>query len=122
MVRALNLVCVVLMGISILGLYRVSEQTRVARMELAKTHNQITAEQGAIAVLGTEWGRVANSDRVQQLASAHGMNDAASAQLSSVELMPRRVEDAPLNNSPLHDVNAEVASPSQPLAQSGSQE
>lgn len=116
MVRALNIFCIVLMGLAVLGLYRVSEQTRVARMELAKTYMQIKATQGAIGVLETEWGRVANSDRVQQLAAAHGMNDAASAQLSSFDQMPRRSEDAPLNNSPVRNVNAEIP------VQGGSQE
>ena len=32
MVRVLNFVCVALMGLAILGLYRVSEATRVARV------------------------------------------------------------------------------------------
>ena len=90
MVRALNLFCVALMGLTILGLYHVSEKARVAHMELNKTHRQIVAEKGAIAVLQTEWQHVANSDRVQQLAATHGMNDAASAQLSSFDQTPQR--------------------------------
>ena len=113
MVRALNFFCVALMGLAILGLYHVSEKTRVAHMELNKTHRAIVSEKGAIAVLETEWQHVANSDRVQQLAAAHGMNDAASAQLSSFDQMPRKAEEAPLNGSPLHNVNAEIPS-SQP--------
>jgi hypothetical protein len=113
MVRALNFLCVALMGMAILGLYHVSEKARVAHMELNKTHRAIAAEKGAIAVLETEWSHVAASDRVQQLAAAHGMNDAASAQLSSFDQMPRKSEEAPLNGSPLHNVNAEIPS-SQP--------
>ena len=108
MVRALNFACVALMGLAILGLYHVSEKTRVARMELAATQRQIAAEKGAIAVMETEWSRVANSDRVQQLAAVHGMNDAASAQLSSFDQMPRRGEDEPLNGSPVRNANAEI--------------
>jgi hypothetical protein len=113
MVRALNFFCVALMGLAVLGLYHVSEKTRVAHMELNKTHRAIVAEKGAIAVLETEWSHVAASDRVQQLAAAHGMNDAASAQLSSFDQMPRKSEEAPLNGSPLRNVNAEIPS-SQP--------
>ena len=56
MVRALNFVCVALMGLAILGLYHVSEKTRVARMELNQTHRQIAAEKGAIA--GDKFERV----------------------------------------------------------------
>ena len=121
MVRALNLLCVALMGLAILGLYHVSEKTRVAHMELARTRAQIVAEKGAIAVLGAEWQHVASSERVQQLAAAHGMNDAASAQLSSFDQMPRRVEDAPLNGSPVTNANAEIParSPSPAQAQTG---
>jgi hypothetical protein len=114
MVRALNFFCVALMGLAILGLYHVSEKTRVAHMELNKTRAQIIAEKGAIAVLQTEWSHVAASDRVQQLAAAHGMNDAASAQMSSFDQMPHRSEAAPLNGSPV--TNASAVIPAQPQA------
>ena len=122
MVRVLNIVCIALMGLAILGLYRVSEQTRVARMELAKTHRMITSEKGAIAVLETEWSHVAASDRVQVLAAQHGMNDAATAQLSSYDQMPRRVEDAPLNGSPVHNASAVIPVQPQTQPQAPSQE
>jgi len=104
----LNFVCVALMGLAILGLYHVSEKTRVAHMELNKTNRQIAAERNALAVLGAEWSHVAASERVQRLAAAHGMNDAASAQLSSFDQMPRRAEEAPLNNSPMRNASAEM--------------
>jgi len=116
MIRALNFICVALMGLAILGLYHVSEKTRVAHMELNKTVHQVAAEKGAIAVLETEWQHVANAERVQQLAAAHGINDAASAQLSSFEQMPRRAEEAPLNGSPMQSVNAVVPAQTQPQA------
>jgi len=118
MIRALNFVCVALMGLAILGLYHVSEKTRVAHMELNRTVHQIAAEKGAIAVLETEWQHVANAERVQQLAAAHGINDAASAQLSSFEQMPHRAEGEgggpnPLNGSPMQSVNAVVPAQTQ---------
>ncbi|MBV9549241.1 MAG: hypothetical protein JO256_06150 [Alphaproteobacteria bacterium] len=111
MIRALNLFCVALMGLAILGLYHISEKTRVARMELSKTRAEIGAQKGAIAVLETEWQHVANAERVQLLAMAHGINDAASAQLSSFEQMPRRADEAPLNGSPVHNINVEIPAP-----------
>ena len=41
MIRVLNFFCVALMGLSILALYHVSEQTRVAQMELTKVNREI---------------------------------------------------------------------------------
>jgi hypothetical protein len=117
MVRALNFACVALMALAILGLYHISEEARVAHMELNRTRHEIAATKGAIAVLEAEWGRVANSDRVQQLAAAHGMADAASAQLSSFDQMPRRGENAPLNGSPVRNASAVFPSPPQPGTQ-----
>jgi hypothetical protein len=117
MVRALNFACVALMALAILGLYHISEETRVAHMELNKTRHEITATRGAIAVLQTEWSSVANSDRIQQLAAAHGMADAASAQLSSFDQMPRRGEDVLLNGSPVRNASAVFSAPTQPGTQ-----
>jgi hypothetical protein len=117
MVRALNFACVALMALAILGLYHISEEARVAHMELNRTRHEIAATKGAIAVLEAEWGRVANSDRVQQLAAAHGMADAASAQLSSFDQMPRRGENAPLNGSSVRNASAIFPSPPQPGTQ-----
>jgi hypothetical protein len=108
MIRVVNFFCVALMGLSILGLYHVSERTRVAKMELTKVTRQIREAHGAIGVLQTEWARVAGPGRVQALALRYGMQDTTSAQLSSFELLPRR-GDAPLNNSPLRNANAQVA-------------
>ena len=108
MVRVLNFFCVALMGVAILGLYHVSEKTRVAHMELAATNRQIAEQRAAIAVLETEWQHAAAPDRVQELAGAHGMSDSASVQLSSFDQIPRRGADAPLNNSPVRNASVEV--------------
>jgi cell division protein FtsL len=114
MIRVLNFFCVALMGLSILALYHVSERTRVAQMELAKTHRQIREARDSIGVLQTEWARVAGPARVQELAQRHGMTDTVSAQLSSFEQLPRR-GDAPLNNSPLRNASAEAPQYSVPV-------
>lgn len=107
MIRVLNFFCVALMGLSILGLYHVSERTRVAQMQLAKVDRQIADTRGGIGVLQTEWERVAGPARIQELAQRDGMSDKSSVELSSFDLLPRR-GDAPLNNSPVRNANAEA--------------
>lgn len=113
MVRVLNFFCVTLIGISILGLYHVSEKTRVARMELTQTGRQIDETRSAIGVLETEWSRVASPDRVQILAGEHGMNDSVSTQLSAFDQLPHR-DDAALNNDPVRNASAEMPVPVAP--------
>ena len=114
MIRVLNFFCLALMGLSILGLYHISEKTRIARMELNRVDHQIRDVRGNIAVLQTEWARVAGPARIQQLAQADGMSDTASVQLSSFQQLPRRGE-APLNNSPLRNANALAPQSSPPV-------
>jgi hypothetical protein len=97
------------MGLSILGLYHVSERTRVAEMQLAKVDRQITDTKSGIGVLQTEWARVAGPARIQELAQRGGMSDTSSVELSSFNLLPHRA-DAPLNNSPVRNANAEAPS------------
>jgi cell division protein FtsL len=109
MIRVLNFFCVALMGLSILGLYHVSERTRVAEMQLAKVDRQITDTKSGIGVLQTEWARVAGPARIQELAQRGGMSDTSSVELSSFNLLPHRA-DAPLNNSPVRNANAEAPS------------
>jgi len=107
MIRVLNFFCMALMGLSILALYHVSEQTRVAEIRLAKVERQIADTKDGVGVLQTEWERVAGPARIQKLALRDGMSDSSSVELSSFTLLPRRA-DAPLNNSPLRNVNAQV--------------
>jgi len=107
MIRVLNFFCVALMGLSILGLYHVSERTRVAEMQLAKVDRQITDTKSGIGVLQTEWARVAGPARIQELAQRGGMSDTSSVELSSFNLLPHRA-DASLNNSPVRNANAEA--------------
>lgn len=107
MIRVLNFFCVALMGLSILALYHVSERTRVAEMQLSKVQRQIAETRSGIGVLQTEWERVAGPARIQELAQREGMSDTTSVELSSFNLLPRR-GDAPLNNSPVRNANAEA--------------
>src|ERR1700742_4403853 len=108
MVRVLNFVCVALMGLAILGLYHVSEATRVARVELERVSHQIDDTKGQIGVLETEWERVAGPARIQELAQQQGMADSTSVRLSSFEQLPARGESQPLDNTPVHNASAVV--------------
>jgi len=63
--------------------------------------------QSGIGVLQTEWARVAGPARIQELAQRGGMSDTSSVELSSFNLLPHRA-DAPLNNSPVRNANAEM--------------
>lgn len=125
MVRVLNFFCVTLMGLSILGLYHVSEKTRVTQVELARVERQIAQERTHLSVLETEWQHVAAPERIQRLAVARlGMADNASVQLSSFEMLPRRgaADPAPLNNAPIRNASVQIPvqsaphSPAMPVA------
>lgn len=110
MVRILNTFCVALMGLSILALYHVSEQTRVASVELNRVNRQIAQEHATISVLETEWEHVAGPARIQELAASHlGLTGTPAVQMSSFESLPRRGDDsAPLNSSPIAQANAQM--------------
>ena len=111
MIRILNFLCVALMGLAILGLYHVSEETRVAQMQLTKVEHKIGDTKSSIAVLQAEWARVAGPARIQALAEARlGMSDTVSAQLSSFEQLPARGLQAPAD-SPVRNASAEIAAP-----------
>jgi cell division protein FtsL len=110
MIRVLNFFCVALMGLSILALYHVSEKTRLARVDLAHTERQIVEERASISVLETEWEHVANPERIATLAASKlGLDNTASVQLSSLDLLPRRGDDAePLTPTPIRPASAEA--------------
>jgi hypothetical protein len=110
MIRVLNFFCVALMGLSILALYNVSERTRLAGVDLHKANQQIVQERTRISVLETEWEGVASPAKIAELAQAKlGLDNTATVQLSSLELLPRLGEDsAPLSASPVRRASAQV--------------
>jgi cell division protein FtsL len=109
MIRVLNFFCVAVMGLSILALYHVSEKTRVARVQLTTVSRQIGGENDRIAVLETEWEHLASPERIATLAQSKlGLDNTATVQLSSLALLPRGGEDAPLSPSPVRNANATV--------------
>lgn len=108
MVRVLNFVCVALMGLAILGLYRVSEATRVARVELVRVNSRIAETKGQIGVLETEWQHTAGPARIQALAEQQGMSDTTSVRLSSFQQLPRRGEAQALGGTPVRKASVVV--------------
>ena len=116
MVRILNIACMVLIGLTILCLYQLSEKTRVTQMDLSRTQHQIAEQRRALSVLETEWQHVASPAQIQKLAvSRLGMGDSASVQLSSFDLLPRRGA-APLNDTPLRNASVQIPAASLPPA------
>jgi hypothetical protein len=114
MIRIVSTLCVGLMGFTILSLYHISEQTRVARQELAGTERQISAERMQVSVLEAQWQKVAGPEAIQKLAeSSLGMNDTSTVQLSSLTQLPRRGDE--LNNEQVRSANAQAPAPSAPV-------
>jgi cell division protein FtsL len=112
MVRVLNFCCFAITAFACLALYHISEQTRVARVQLTAVERQITGEHAAMKVLEADWERVADPARIQELAQKKlGLGDAPTMELSSLELLPRRGEASPLNENPLTQASVTVAPP-----------
>jgi cell division protein FtsL len=99
-VRILNFFFVGLAALSCLALYRVSENTRIARVELTEVNRQIAQETVTMNVLQAEWQRVAEPARIQRLAQTRlGMSDSPAVVMSSFEMLPRRGEA--IDNNPV---------------------
>ena len=114
MIRVVNFLCVGLLGLTVLANYHVSEQTRVARVELGSVDRKIEQDKSNLAILQTEWERVAGPARIQMLAQSKlGMSDSASLQLSALTLLPRRGESNPLSSAEIRQ--ASVQAPEQPI-------
>jgi hypothetical protein len=114
MIRIVSFLCVGLMAMTILALYHISEQTRVARVDLRDTEKRIAMEETQISILQAQWQKVAGPAQIQKLAEANlGMDDTATAQLSSLTLLPRRGDDT----APLADVrSANATAPESPAS------
>ena len=113
MIRVVNFLCVGLLGLTVLANYHVSEQTRLAHVALNSVDRKIDQERSSMAVLETEWERVAGPARIQALAQSKlGMSDTASLQLSALSLLPRRGESTPLSNAEIRQASVQV--PEQP--------
>jgi cell division protein FtsL len=111
MIRVLNFFCVALAGFACLALYHVSEQTRVARLELRNAEQQIVNEKVTMKVLQADWQRVADPARIQRLAQQRlGLTNDPMHELASLQLLPRRGDVLPGSNDSQIS-NASVVTP-----------
>ncbi|HEX4078431.1 MAG TPA: hypothetical protein VHX61_06115 [Rhizomicrobium sp.] len=95
MVRILNFACFALAALCCLALYRVSEQTRIARIRLISAEKQIVDDHDAMKVLQADWERVSEPSRIQALAQSRlGLSDTATVALASLDNLPRRGDAA----------------------------
>jgi hypothetical protein len=109
MIRTLNVACVALAALSCLGLYRVAEGARVARAELSATTRAVAHERGVMTVLGAEWARLTQPNRIQALAARHlDLSDRPLMELSSLSALPRRER---LVEDPIRTAKAEIPFP-----------
>ena len=117
MIRVVNFLCVGLLGLVVLANYHVSEQTRLAHVQLNSVEHRIVQEKAGVAVLETEWERVAGPARIQMLAQSKlGMSDTASLQLSALELLPHRGEDTQVaSSSEIRPASVQAPEPSSGL-------
>ena len=110
-VRVLNFFFVGLAALSCLALYRVSENTRIASVQLSQVNRQIAQEKVTMNVLQAEWQRVADPARIQRLAQARlGMSDNPTVEMSSFQMLPRRGES--LDNNPVQNASMTTSAPS----------
>lgn len=99
MVRVLNFFFCALAGMACLAIYHVSEQTRVAQLELSTTKKQIVQEQVTMKVLQADWLRVADPARIQRLAQLRlGLSDAPMKEYASLQFLPRIGQALPGSN------------------------
>jgi cell division protein FtsL len=115
MIRVVSTFCVGLMSFTILTLYHVSEQTRVARQDLTVAEKQIKSEQTQISVLEAQWQKAASPETIQKLAeNTLGMQNTTTVQLASVSQLPRR-SDEPLGGEQLRAASAQMPAVPTPI-------
>lgn len=87
----INISFAALAGAMVWANYSVVEQTRVATAHLKATEKQIAAENVRFEDAQTQYMALSSPDRIQALAQNFlGMNDTATVQLSSLQMLPRR--------------------------------
>jgi hypothetical protein len=95
MVRILNFACFAIAALCCLGLYHVSEETRVARVQLGTVEKRIIDDDAAMKVLQADWEKVTEPSHIQALAQARlGLSDTPTVAFASFDNLPRRGEAA----------------------------
>jgi len=111
MIRVLNFCCFAVTALACLALYHVSEETRVAHVQLHSARQQIIEQQEAMKVLQADWERVSDPARIQRLASEKlGVSDTPTVALASLEFLPRRGETKDMQQASI-ETSARPADP-----------
>ncbi|HEX4159438.1 MAG TPA: hypothetical protein VHY79_13265 [Rhizomicrobium sp.] len=102
MVRILNFACFVIAALCCLALYHVSEETRVARIQLGAVEKRIIDDDAALKVLQADWERETEPSHIQALAQTRlGLSDTPTVALASFDSLPRRGEAAAAGGAPV---------------------
>ncbi|MGD0192991.1 MAG: hypothetical protein ABSD74_19815 [Rhizomicrobium sp.] len=109
MTRVLNFFCIVFTAFVCLALNHVSDQTRVTEAQLKRTQLDIASSADRLKLLQEDWEHASNPSHIQQLAAAYiGLEDTATVQVASLELLPRRGESSPLSGPAVTNASAEM--------------
>jgi hypothetical protein len=110
MIRVLNFTAILMTGLICLGVYRIAEEARMTTLQLRQTTAAIAQENQSMIVLGAEWARITQPDRIQALAERHlNLSDRPLAQLASVGQLPPKF--LPQSESSIRNANAVVPQP-----------
>ncbi|HTT84029.1 MAG TPA: hypothetical protein VMF67_11150 [Rhizomicrobium sp.] len=102
MVRILNFACFVVAALCCLGLYHVSEETRVARVQLGVVEKRIVDDDAAMKVLQADWERETEPGHIQALAQTRlGLSDTPTVALASFDSLPHRGEAVAAGSAPV---------------------
>jgi hypothetical protein len=113
MIRVLNFTAILMTGLICLGLYRTAEEARMTTLQLRHVTAAIAQEKQSMIVLGAEWARITQPDRIQALAERHlHLTDRPLAQLASVGQLPPKFLPQP--ESSIRNANAIVPQPGTP--------
>lgn len=113
MIRVLNFTAILMTGLICLGVYRIAEEARMTTLQLRQTTAAMAQEKQSMIVLGAEWARLTQPDRIQALAERHlKLSDRPLAQLASVGQLPPKFLPQPENS--IRNANVIVPQPAAP--------
>lgn len=94
MMRPAIIVGLVLLAITVTGLFELKYEVRALDQEKASLHRQIADEQEALRVLQAEWSFLNQPERIQDLARRYlDLDTPTAGQIGGVERIPFRAPD-----------------------------
>lgn len=111
MIRVINFFCFALSALACLALYQVSEQTRVARLQLVSVHRHIADERQLAETLQAEWARVSAPAQIGRASDVSTTDDDKPAiVLASTSLLPHRGDNV-VADAEVRSASAVMAAP-----------